>query len=168
MRSAPATPPLVLALRSTLIALDPTTGTHRWKTAMPMQIRRLFPQDGALLVVLAEPGLRGAVALVDLATGMTHRSVELAFDPSGAALVREGHLYVASEHGVACVTTSCQLAWSGGIKEVKRGLFGADPMLVITAADGTERTQLEIGSQTNSGNAGLVFGDLVSQPDLRD
>lgn len=168
MRSPPATLPLVLALRSTLIALDPATGTHRWKAAMPMQIRRLFPQEGAVLVVLAEPGVRGAVALVDLASGMVQRSVELAFDPSGAALVRDGHLYLASEHGVACLTTRCELLWSGGIREVKRGLFGADPMLVIAGADGRERTQLEIGQESSSGNAGLLLGELVSQPDLRD
>ena len=37
-----------------------------------------------------------------------------------------------------------------------------------TGADGSERTQLEIGQESSSGNAGLLLADLVSQPDLRD
>lgn len=135
---------------------------------MPMQIRRLFPLERALLVVLAEPRERGAVALVDLATGMVHRRLELPFDPSGAALRDGDRLMLASEHGVACVTADCQLLWSGGIREVQRGLFGADPMLVISGPDGKERAQVIVGQETSSGNAGLALGELVSQPDLRD
>jgi outer membrane protein assembly factor BamB len=160
--------PLVLALRSTLVALDPETGVHRWRASFAMQIRRVFPVEGAVLVVLAEPGVRGAVHAVDLATGMTRAGVELGFDPSGATLVKDGRLFVASEHGVACVTTDCRLVWKGAIQGVPRGLFGLTQTLVITGADGTERAQLEVGAESSSGNAGLVLGDLASQPDLRD
>lgn len=168
MRTAPGSPPLVLALRSTLVALDPATGTHRWRATFPMQIRRVFPVEGAVLVVLADPGTRGAVHAIDLATGMSRRAVELGFDPSGAALVKDGMLYVASEHGVACVTADCQLVWKGAIQAVSRGLFSLGHMLVVTGADGAERAQIEVGDQTSSGNAGLVLGELVAQPDLRE
>lgn len=168
MRLGPASSPLVLTLRSTLIALDPDTGAHRWNVRLPMQVRRAFPLEKAILLVLAEPGVRGAIVLVELATGMVLRRVELDFDPSGAALRDGDRLVVASENGVACVTTDCQLVWSGAIASVQRGLFGADNMLVIAGADGRERAQIIVGDETSSGNAGLVLRELVSQPDLRD
>lgn len=168
MRLGPASSPLVLTLRSTLIALDPETGAHRWNVRLPMQVRRAFPLEKAVLLVLAEPGVRGAIVLVELASGMVLRRVELDFDPSGAALRDGDRLVVASESGVACVTTDCQLVWSGGIRAVQRGLFGADNMLVVTGADGHERAQIVVGEETSSGNAGLVLRELVSQPDLRD
>ncbi len=168
MRTAPSQPPLVLTLPKTVIALDPATGEHRWNLELPMHVRRIFPLESALLLVLAEPSERGAIALVDLANGMVLRSLQLSFDPSGAALRDGDRLIVASEHGVACVTTDCQLVWSGGIKEVQRGLFGTDNMLVIAGPDGRERAQVRVGPQTSSGNAGLCLRDLVSQPDLRD
>lgn len=168
MRTGPFASPLVLTLRSTLVALDPETGAHRWNLRLPMQVRRAFPLEGALLLVLAEPGTRGAIALVELASGMVIRRIELDFDPSGAALRDGDRLYVASESGVVCVTTDCQLVWSGGIRAVQRGLFGADSVLAIQGADGKERAQVVVGSETSSGNAGIVLRELVSQPDLRD
>jgi CubicO group peptidase (beta-lactamase class C family) len=64
MRTGPATTPLVLTMRSTLVALDPESGAHRWNLRLPMQVRRAFPVEGALLLVLAEPGTKGAIALV--------------------------------------------------------------------------------------------------------
>jgi hypothetical protein len=168
MRTGPATTPLVLTMRSTLVALDPESGAHRWNLRLPMQVRRAFPVEGALLLVLAEPGTKGAIALVELASGMVIRRIELDFDPSGAALRDGDRLFVASESGVVCVTTDCQLVWSGGIKAVQRGLFGADSVLAIQGPDGKERAQVVVGAETNSGNAGIVLRDLVSQPDLRD
>ncbi|MFN7701543.1 MAG: PQQ-binding-like beta-propeller repeat protein [Deltaproteobacteria bacterium] len=168
MRTENAASPLVLTLRSTLVALDPETGAHRWNVRLPMQVRRVFPVEGGLLLVLAEPGVRGAIALVELSGGMVLRRIELDFDPSGAALEEGGRLFVASESGVACVTKDCQLVWSGGIRAVQRGLFGAESVLVIGGPDGKERAQIAVGDQTHSGNAGLVLRALVSQPDLRD
>lgn len=171
---APATSPLVLALRSTLIALDAETGAHHWHVSMPMQIRRVFPLDGALLVVLAQaadatkPAGAGAIVRVELASGMVLRRLELAFDPSGAALRDGDRIVVASEHGVACVTTDCQLVWSGGVRDEQRGLFGSDKALVVLGADGKERAHVVVGATTSCGNAGLVLRDLVAQPDLRD
>jgi hypothetical protein len=165
----PQTPetPLVLALRTMLIALDPATGAHVWSTSLQRQIRHVFPVGRALLVVLHDTS-SGAVALVDLDSGMVQRRVELAFDPSGAALFENDRLYLASPDGVACVTRECQLVWSGGLREVQRGIFSADTMLVIRGPSGEERAQIAVGPQTVSGNAGLVLGALVSQPDLRD
>lgn len=168
MRSAPTAPLLVLALRQTLVGLDPETGTHRWRAALPMQVRRIFPIEGAVLAVLADPPTHGAVHVFDLATGMSRHSVQLDFDPSGAAILKNGRLYLASEHGVACLTTDCQLLWKGRICDVPRGLFGTVPTLVIRGPAGEERTQLEVGPQSASGNAGLLLGDVVAQPDLRD
>lgn len=162
-----STTPLVLALRTMLIALDPDTGAHVWSTSLQLQIRQVFPLEGALLVVLTGQKA-GAIARVELASGMVLRRVELAFEPSGAAVRRGDHLFLASPDGVACVTTDCQLVWSGGIRGVQRGLFGADTMLVVRGADGAERAQVVVGAQTSSGNAGIVLGELVSQPDLRD
>jgi hypothetical protein len=168
MRTAPSPPLVVLALRQTLVGLDPETGAHRWRAALPMQVRRIFPVEGAVLVVLADPPTHGAVHVFDLATGMSRSSVQLDFDPSGAAILKDGRLYLASEHGVACLTADCQLLWKGGIREVARGLFGTVPTLVISGPAGEERTQLEVGPESVSGNAGLLFGDVVAQPDLRD
>jgi hypothetical protein len=168
MRTGPPASPLVLTLRSTLVALDPETGAHRWNLRLPMQVRRAFPVERALLLVLAEPGVKGAIALVELASGMVLRRIELDFDPSGAALRDGDRLYVASENGVVCVTTDCQLVWAGGIRAVQRGLFGADSVLAILGPDGKERSQVVVGNETSSGNAGIVLRYLVSQPDLRD
>ena len=104
------------------------------------------------------------VRVLNLTTAVDH----LAFDPSGAALFENDRLYLASPDGVACVTRECQLVWSGGLREVQRGIFSADTMLVIRGPSGEERAQIAVGPQTVSGNAGLVLGALVSQPDLRD
>jgi hypothetical protein len=168
MRTAPTPPLLVLALRQTLVGLDPETGAHRWRAALPMQVRRIFPIEGAVLAVLAEPPTRGAVHVLDLATGMSRGSVQLDFDPSGAAILKDGRLYLASAHGVACLTTDCQLLWRGGMHDVPRGLFGTVATLVIRGPAGEERTQLEVGPQSVSDDAGLLLGDVVAQPDLRD
>ncbi|MBX7192823.1 MAG: PQQ-like beta-propeller repeat protein [Sandaracinaceae bacterium] len=168
MRQSPDPTPLVLTLRSTLVALDPESGAHRWNLRLPMQVRRVFPLEKALLVVLAQAGESGAIALVELSSGMVLRRIELPFDPSGAALRDGDRLFVASEHGVVCVTTDCQLVWSGSIRAVQRGLFGADNMLVVTGPDGRERAQVQVGNESSSGNAGLALRDLVCQPDLRD
>lgn len=165
MRSS--TPPLVLALRNTLVALDPDTGAHRWKTSLPMAIRRLFPRVDAIIAVLAEARVRGAVVRVDRDTGMVLGSVELPFDPTGAALVSGDRLFLASEGGVACVSLRCELRWLGRVREATRGLYGSEATLIISKPDGTEITRLPVGSDASSEGAGLALGDQVCQPDLR-
>jgi hypothetical protein len=52
--------------------------------------------------------------------------------------------------------------------DVPRGLFGTVATLVIRGPAGEERTQLEVGPQSVSDDAGLLLGDVVAQPDLRD
>lgn len=165
--SMPTRTPLVLAFRSTLIALDRETGALRWKALLPMEVRRFFFHEGRVIAAIGYERT-GAVHILEGVRGMSEARVELHFDPTGAAILKDGKLYLASNDAVACITCSGRLVFRGSVEEIPRGLFGTTPTLVLRDAESREIAQVEVGSGSKRGNAGLLLDELVSQPDMRD
>lgn len=163
----PSSTPLVLAFRSTLIALDRETGMLMWKASLPMEVRRFFFHDGRVIAAVGVEQ-KGAVHILDGARGMSEARVELTFDPTGAAILKDGRLYLASNDAVACVTCAGRLVFQGRVEEIQRGLFGTTPTLILRDAESREIAQVEVSRGSPRGNAGMLLDELVSQPDMRD
>lgn len=163
--------PLVILNRQTVLALDPLTGTERWRVPVDDLPTRLFVVGEALLVTIAAPPTvvhaSGTVLALELATGRQLGRVPLPFRPT-SGVVHDEHLFLAGNDGAACLTSRGQVLWMAGPKrsELLPGVTRIEGV-VAHDASGRELWKVEAQNKYEECRAGIAIGDQVAQPDLR-
>jgi outer membrane protein assembly factor BamB len=164
-RDAPGSAPLLLLLGGLIIAVDPERGTRRWERRLDDRPTRLFLVGQTLLVTQGnDAGAR--VSCFDVNSGEPRGSFLLGFEVT-AGLTRGEHVILAGSRDAVCITAAGALAWSVATEvQVKNAWNGDKRALVCRDASGAELWRTE-PNEGHAGEAGLLLGDLVAQPDIR-
>lgn len=155
-REPPQPEPLILALKTLLVAMNPDTGEKLWEKYIDDSAERLFLLQGVVFVAYGEKML-----IIDPRTGKELNTVELPFRIT-AGLVREGKLHVCGSTGAACIT-------SGGIEwfvRYEREKGQSQGWLVCRDRSSQELWRVMPGESYIGVEPGMMLGTLVAQPDL--
>jgi hypothetical protein len=151
--------PIVVCMGRALVAFDQPSGTVRWHFIAESTIERLFRVGGRVLCTSGS-----LVVCVDTMTGRHVGSVDVGFRPD-AGLVCGSDLMLADGTSsgpesprVACVTADGQIRWRATVEA-----RGPENVLRTYGGGGDKRSEIRVA---RSGyRAGILFGQLVAQPD---
>jgi outer membrane protein assembly factor BamB len=159
-RNAPQPPPLIVALRSQLLAVDPDTGAKRWHQKLPGGVTRLFKLETSVFVAQDR-----ALRWFDIDTGEPLGTLDLGFAAS-AGIASGNRLFLAGDRIVACITAQGAIVWNAQVEGVQTvRIFGEDPLpiLICRDAEGRELWRFEVEGYNRPA---LLLGEIVAQPDL--
>jgi hypothetical protein len=153
--------PLVLSHRQLLVAIDPASGHKVWEHKLGSTARRLF-RIGPRLFAAYDT----FVCFLDMQTGALLGHVDVGFRIS-AGFVKDGHLFIAGD-GAACLRGDGSIVWQVVTRDTSGWVHG-ELNLVCVSPDGREIWRsMPLGTDFTSDNTGLVLGDVVAQPDMKE
>lgn len=162
MTTREAQSPLILTLKHLVIAVDPDSGTERWRRTLTTPVGRLFLVGEPLFVTYDT-----RIDCFDYRTGTPRGTVDIGFYVT-AGFVRGQRLFVAGKMGAACVSLEGNVLWRCKSEPHSIGLvqIGDSETLTATNGAGERLWTAEVTNEEDARHdAGLLLEGLVAQPD---
>ncbi len=164
-REAPANLPLVVALGSLLVAVEPETGRELWRQELGSVVTRFFLVEQRIFVASGKE-----LSCLDLTSGKNLGKVAIGF-AIRAGFVRDQRLYVSGIGGAGVVTLEGNVLWKCTPEHVPTFTISeGDAYDINTTATnhiGEKLWTAELsGKHSQNQTNGILLGECVAQPDL--